>query len=100
MSSNLPQMPAPYQPNAEGATLCTVRWMIDTPAGWIGAYDKEALLAYGKACAAAECADAERYRWLRDVGDATWRPFALRAGYSAATADAEIDAAIRARGET
>jgi len=45
-------------------------------------------------------ADAERYRWLRDVGDATWRPFGLRTGYSAATADAAIDAAIRARGET
>jgi len=38
--------------------------------------------------------DAERYRWLRDTGDATWRPFGIRAGYSAAAADAAIDAAI------
>lgn len=39
-------------------------------------------------------ADAARYRWLRDVGDATWRPFGLRHGYSAAQADAEIDRAM------
>jgi len=42
---------------------------------------------------AAMTADAARYRWLRDVGDATWRPFGIRAGYSAAQADAAIDAA-------
>lgn len=39
--------------------------------------------------------DALRYRWLRDVGDATWRPFALRGGYSAAKADEAIDAAMK-----
>lgn len=38
--------------------------------------------------------DAERYRWLRDVGDATWRPFGIREGYSAEQADAAIDAAL------
>lgn len=38
--------------------------------------------------------DAARYRWLRDTGDATWRPFGLREGYSAQQADATIDAAI------
>jgi hypothetical protein len=38
--------------------------------------------------------DAARYRWLRDVGDATWRPFAIREGYSAAQADDAIDAAM------
>lgn len=42
--------------------------------------------------------DAARYRWLRDVGDATWRPFGLREGFSAAKADAAIDAAMQ--GET
>lgn len=42
----------------------------------------------------AEAVDAARYRWLRDVGDATWRPFGIRAGYSAAQADAAIDAAM------
>lgn len=38
--------------------------------------------------------DAARYRWLRDVGDATWQPFALREGYSAEMADEAIDAAM------
>lgn len=38
--------------------------------------------------------DAARYRWLRDVGDATWRPFALREGYSAEMADKAIDEAM------
>lgn len=41
--------------------------------------------------------DAARYRWLRDVGDATWLPFALREGYSAAQTDAAIDAALAHR---
>lgn len=53
-------------------------------------------------CAAAVrqlIADARRYRWLRDVGDATWRPFGIRVGYSAAQADAAIDAAIEAMQE-
>lgn len=39
-------------------------------------------------------AEAKRYRWLRDVGDATWRPFSLREGYGADMADQAIDAAI------
>lgn len=38
--------------------------------------------------------DAMRYRWLRDVGDATWRPFALREGYSGEMADKAIDEAM------
>ena len=40
--------------------------------------------------------EAARYRWLRDIGDATWRPFGVREGYSAAQADAAIDAAMKA----
>lgn len=35
-----------------------------------------------------------RYLWLRDVGDATWRPFGIREGFSGPEADAAIDAAI------
>ena len=31
------------QPNPEGATQCIVRWLAETPAGWIGAWDREAL---------------------------------------------------------
>lgn len=46
------------------------------------------------AAASSTSKDAARYRWLRDVGDATWRPFGVREGYSAAQADAAIDAAI------
>ena len=38
--------------------------------------------------------DAMRYRWLRDIGDATWRPFGIRAGYSADMADSAIDKAM------
>ena len=30
-------------PNLEGATQCIVRWMVETPAGWVGAWDREAL---------------------------------------------------------
>jgi hypothetical protein len=30
-------------PNPEGATQCTVRWWAETPAGWVGAWDREAL---------------------------------------------------------
>ena len=30
-------------PNPEGATQCIVRWCAETPAGWVGAWDREAL---------------------------------------------------------
>jgi len=32
-----------YPPNDAGSTNCIVRWMVDTPDGWIGAWSKEAL---------------------------------------------------------
>jgi len=32
-----------YPPNEEGKTSCIVRWMIETPCGWIGSWDKRAL---------------------------------------------------------
>jgi hypothetical protein len=41
-----PQQAGPVEikpPNPEGATLCTVRWWAETPAGWVGAWDREAL---------------------------------------------------------
>ena len=38
--------PEPAPPNAEGATMCTVRWMVETENGWLGAYDKAAFRAY------------------------------------------------------
>ena len=30
-------------PNVEGETMCVVRWMAETPHGWVGSYDKAAL---------------------------------------------------------
>lgn len=30
-------------PNESGSTLCTIRWMVETPNGWIGSWDREAL---------------------------------------------------------
>ena len=33
-------------PNPEGATQCIVRWMVETPAGWVGAWDREALAQF------------------------------------------------------
>ena len=44
-------------------------------------------------------ADAERYRWLRDVGDSTWVPLAKRINdppMTIAQVEAHIDAAIDA----
>ena len=36
----------PQRPNAEGETECRVRWMVETPAGWLGAWDIGAFEAY------------------------------------------------------
>lgn len=38
-------------------------------------------------------ADAGRYQWLRDVGDAAWEPMSKRVREGAAGIDAAIDAA-------
>ena len=42
--------------------------------------------------------DAERYRWLRDVGDKTWTPFCQRLGWHSQgfNMDRRIDATIDA----
>ena len=53
-------MNTPYAPNAEGATQCVVRWMVDTPAGWLGAYDKAAFDAYATQARADLVAAIER----------------------------------------
>ena len=34
-------------PNVEGETQCIVRWMAETPHGWVGSYDKAALECLG-----------------------------------------------------
>ena len=41
--------------------------------------------------------DAERYRWLRDVGDNTWTPLMKRGPAFASNLDAAIDAAMAER---
>lgn len=43
--------------------------------------------------------DAERYRWLRDIGDETWTPFVIHGMQTAKSVDAWIDAAIAAAKE-
>ena len=61
----------PKPPNDSGSTQCIVRWMVETPSGWLGAWDRNAFSAYvdaavraeRDACAAA-CA-ALRSEWAR-----------------------------------
>ena len=48
----------PKPPNIEGETICHVRWMVETSAGWLGAWDRRAFDAYAAAAVA-----AERERW-------------------------------------
>lgn len=45
--------------------------------------------------------DAERYRWLRDIGDSTWEPMGARVPEGSAGIDAAIDKAMltAAKGE-
>lgn len=42
----------------------------------------------------ADAVDAARYRWPRDVGDATWKPLGLQPGCTPEHIDAAIEAAI------
>lgn len=56
-------------------------------------YSAELLLQHLLKCAVADSDDAARYRWLRDVGDESFRPFCERTGYTAKQCDSAIDAA-------
>jgi hypothetical protein len=59
--------------NGPGSTLCVVRYMVETPEGWLGAYDESAFAAYGEACAAAEreaCAKVCEDAWEIDAAAA------------------------------
>ena len=40
--------------NEMGETSCVVRWLVETPAGWVGAWDREAIEEFARASAAAE----------------------------------------------
>ena len=55
----------PKRPNDEGEAICHVRWMVETPAGWLGAWDHQAFDAYVSAAVA-----AERERWTDVVAHA------------------------------
>lgn len=46
----------PKPPNKSGETQCTVRWIVETPSGWIGAWDKSAFDDF-----AAECKQPEPF---------------------------------------
>lgn len=54
-ASNLPE---PQPVNESGSTTAITRWMIETPHGWVGAWDKDAITGllrdYGDRRAAAE----------------------------------------------
>lgn len=62
----------PTQPNADGQTMCSARWMVETPAGWLAARDKEAFAAY-----AAQAVAAERERWESAIGAVMPQDFKL-----------------------
>ena len=55
----------PKRPNDEGEAICHVRWMVETPAGWLGAWDHLAFDAYVSVAVA-----AERARWTDVVSHA------------------------------
>lgn len=42
----------PTQPDPDEPTPCLVRWMVETEAGWLGAWDREAFDAYAASCIA------------------------------------------------
>ena len=104
------ELPEPATPNESGSTQCIVRWLVETPHGWIGSYEKEAISeqlrqAYAQGAAAqldrlekAE-EDAERYRWLVDA-DMLSSPSVDMANafskYTGSALDAAIDAAMEA----
>lgn len=50
------EVPEPQPVNESGSTMTITRWMVETPHGWVGAWDKGAitglLLDYGNARAA------------------------------------------------
>ena len=52
----------PTQINPDGPTPCLIRWMVETEAGWLGAWDREAFDAYAAA------------RIAEDHGTNPWRP--------------------------
>lgn len=67
----------PQPPNASGQTMCHVRWIVDMPDGWLGAWDKKAFGAY---VAAAVSAERERCAAICDQRSADhWHDYKDRA---------------------
>jgi hypothetical protein len=52
-------------PNPEGATQCIVRWFAETPAGWVGAWDREALERFTAHTPRSET-EQEPVAWMRE----------------------------------
>lgn len=44
----------PTRPNESGATPALVRWQVETPVGWLGAWDREPFDMLARRLAAAE----------------------------------------------
>ena len=65
MTQNAELALVPKRPNDEGEAICHVRWMVETPAGWLGAWDRQAFDAY-----VSEAVAAERERWTDVVAHA------------------------------
>jgi hypothetical protein len=56
-------------PNPEGATQCIVRWFAETPAGWVGAWDREALERFTAYPPRRET-EQEPVAWMDEFGNA------------------------------
>ena len=70
------ELPEPATPNESGSTQCIVRWLVETPHGWIGSYEKEAISdqlrqAYAQGAAAQLAEKPEAYG--RRTGDGVVR---------------------------
>jgi hypothetical protein len=81
-------------PNPEGATQCIVRWFAETPAGWVGAWDREALERFTAHPPRRE-SEQEPVALFTKYGPPTMRDF-WSAGYAAGAARA-IEAALKER---
>lgn len=67
----------PKPPNAEGQTLCHVRWMVNMPdGGWLGAWDRRSFDDYVALTRDARCEFAgwQRRFLCPDEGPGDWQP--------------------------
>ena len=53
--------------NESGETPCLIRWRVELPEGWLGAWDKEAFDAFVRHAVAAERADRDRVLALQQA---------------------------------